>query len=105
MASYVVVGDDVGNYKYYYTADLQTLGFPTQLHVTRRRRHTTWSGEWSSDVCSAVLTTTSYATVNVTSQVTDDLSGVLYADMYFVSPSGTHLAHGQIGRASCRERV
>src|SRR5258708_30739477 len=34
MASYVVVGDDVGNYKYYYTADLQTLGFPTQLHVT-----------------------------------------------------------------------
>src|SRR5258708_38800255 len=53
----------------------------------------------------AVNTTTSYATVNVTSQVTDDLSGVLYADMYFVSPSGTHLAHGQIGRASCRERV
>src|SRR5258708_16288306 len=34
MASYVVVGDDVGNYKYYYTADLQTLGFPTQLLVT-----------------------------------------------------------------------
>src|SRR5258708_26887613 len=33
MASYVVVGDDVGNYKYYYTADLQTLGFPTQLIV------------------------------------------------------------------------
>src|SRR5258708_353286 len=48
----------------------------------------------------AVNTTTSYATVNVTSQVTDDLSGVLYADMYFVSPSGTHLAHGQMNLTS-----
>jgi hypothetical protein len=41
-----------------------------------------------------VDTTSTSATVNLTAQITDDLSGVDLAEMFFVSPSGQHDALG-----------
>ncbi|MGB8011994.1 MAG: Ig-like domain-containing protein [Terriglobales bacterium] len=48
----------------------------------------------------AVDTTTSSATVNVTAQVTDNLSGVNSVHMDFVSPSGAHGAGGYLSLTS-----
>src|SRR5437879_2401337 len=48
----------------------------------------------------AVNTTRSSATVTVTEQVTDDLSGVRYAVMDFVSPSGNQAANCTLGLIS-----
>ena len=86
----VYVGDHVGNYEYYYTSQLQALGFPTQLIVTSNED--TQSPMLTSFTFSptSINTTTSSATVNVTAQVTDNLSGVAVVSPYFVSPSGSH---------------
>ncbi len=83
----VEVGDFANNYLWYYTSDLQALGFPTTLQVTSNQDSTppVLTGFTYSPM--AVNTTTSAATVNVTAQVTDDLSGVGYVTMLFISPS------------------
>src|SRR4051794_41860045 len=75
-----------------------------------RRRHTRWTGDWSSDVCSSDLGTTSFtftvslSQAGVTSQSVNWAvtgSGANAADFAGGGlPSGT-----EIGRASCRERA
>ena len=83
----VEVIDSGGNTKSYNTSDLQALGFPIQLEVTSNQDVTApvLTGFTFSPV--TVNTTTSPAAVMVTAQVTDDLSGVMYAGTNFQSPS------------------
>src|SRR5271154_7283053 len=84
----VYLQDNAGNIGNYYTSQLQALGFPTQLQVTSNPD--TQPPVLTSFAFSpmAVNTTTSPATVNVTAQVTDNLSGVRYVETVFDSPSG-----------------
>src|SRR5258708_3692076 len=48
----------------------------------------------------SVNTTTSSANVTVTEQATDNLSGIQYMDLQFVSPSGTQQADCGLGLIS-----
>ena len=85
----VLVTDNVNNNRFYYTSDLQALGFPTQLQVTSNNQDTTpptLTGFTFSPM--AVNTTTSPATVSLTAQVTDDISGVERVVVIFASPTG-----------------
>src|SRR5690348_18348378 len=66
------------------------LGF----FFSSRRRHTRWTGDWSSDVCSSDLVEQYLLGVGV---------GAGAGDLVLGSPHFDVVA-GQIGRASCRER-
>src|SRR5438876_12427364 len=62
-----------------------------------RRRHTRWTGDWSSDVCSSDLERSFNQASDIKSRI---------------QPAGTkavkvddHIVDFKIGRASCRERV
>src|SRR5438876_11970774 len=57
-----------------------------------RRRHTRWTGDWSSDVCSSDLDAIRLRVENLLAQA-DGVGGIFEG------------AVAQIGRASCRERV
>src|SRR6266487_5233848 len=57
-----------------------------------RRRHTRWTGDWSSVVCSSDLFP----------DLVPELSG---SPEMVVSKEGVVRAREEIGRASCRERV
>jgi hypothetical protein len=98
--SYVYVGDNVGNYQEYYTAQLQALGFPTSLQVTSVQD--TQPPTLTNFTFSPLLvnTTTAPATVSVTAQVTDNLSGVEEVFDYFTSPSGTQYARANLSLSS-----
>ena len=96
----VVVEDNAGNSQEYYTSDLQALGFPTQLQVTSNQDTTPPVLTGFTFSPTAVDTTTSSATVNVTAQVTDNFSGVNSVHMDFVSPSGAHGAGGYLSLTS-----
>jgi hypothetical protein len=98
--SYVYVGDNVGNYQEYYTAQLQALGFPTSLQVTsvQDTQPPTLTTFTFSPI--AVNTTTNPATINVTAQVADNLSGVQEVFTYFNSPSGNQYARANLSLAS-----
>jgi hypothetical protein len=98
--SYVYVGDNVGNYQEYYTAQLQALGFPTSLQVTsvQDTQPPTLTTFTFSPL--AVNTTTNPATINVTAQVADDLSGVQEVFTYFNSPSGNQYARANLSLSS-----
>src|SRR5260370_10853 len=78
IVSQLVVADFVGNFHEYLTSALIALGFPTQLQVTSNQD--TQPPVLTSFTFSptAVNTTTSSATVNLTAQVTDDLSGTFF---------------------------
>jgi hypothetical protein len=89
---YVVVVDNVNNTQFYYTSQLQALGFPTQLQVTSIQDSQPPVLTSFTFTPMAVNTTTSSATVTVTEQMTDDLSGVQYANEIFRSPSGSQVA-------------
>jgi hypothetical protein len=82
----VFVYDNIDNYQGYTAADLSALGFPTQLQVTSNQD--TQPPVLTSFTFSptSINTTTSSATVTVTAQVTDNLSGVSSVDMQFNSP-------------------
>ena len=88
---YVYVQDKVGNSHYYYPADLQALGFPTTLTVTSQEDSAAPILTGFSFSPTQVDTTSTSATVNLTAQITDDLSGVQLGYLYFISPSGQHL--------------
>src|SRR5688500_20103169 len=63
-----------------------------------RRRHTRLQGDWSSDVCSSDLT--------VVHQALGDVEGVdVFRSLEFVREDDLVEGWGEIGRASCRERV
>jgi hypothetical protein len=85
----VVLYDNVGNNQEYSTSDLQALGFPTTLQVTSIQDTTPPVLTGFTFSPTAVNTTTNPATVSVTAQITDDLSGVREAYLGFNSPSGS----------------
>src|SRR5690625_7628962 len=76
-----------------------------------RRRHTRWPRDWSSDVCSSDLADDAAGLAEaqrIGNAVVDDLS--LTTPTTFSGDPTTreklwHVRKGQIGRASCRERV
>jgi hypothetical protein len=84
-----VLYDNVGNNQEYSTSDLQALGFPTTLQVTSIQDTTPPVLTGFTFSPTAVNTTTNPATVSVTAQITDDLSGVREAYLGFNSPSGS----------------
>ena len=65
---------------------------------SRRRRHTRYIGDWSSDVCSSDLAR--YVEEN---QTIRGYTGINVNDI--VKVEDFDKAFGEIGRASCRERV
>jgi hypothetical protein len=87
-----VVVDNVGNTQVYYTSNLQSLGFPTALQITSNQDTTPPVLTSFTFSPMAINTTTGPATVTVTAQITDNLSGVQYGYAQFTSPSG---AQGQ----------
>src|SRR5690348_18359008 len=77
-----------------------------------------WTGDWSSDVCSSDLANdwgTVFRYQLATSAVPSDFNGDGHPDLLFQNASSGQLAvwymngitptGGEIGRASCRERV
>jgi len=89
---YVYVADNVNNNHTYHTSDLAALGFPTQLQVTSNQDLTAPVLASFTFSPTSVDTTTSSATVTMTAQVTDNLSGVAAVDADFISPSGGEAA-------------
>lgn len=93
---YVYVEDNAGNQQYYYTSDLQSLGFPTNLQVTSNPDTT--PPVLTNFIFSPTSVNTTYgpATITVTAQATDNLSGVQSLGPLFLGPSG-----GGIERFGC----
>src|SRR5689334_24624111 len=82
-----------------------------------RRRHTRWNCDWSSDVCSSDLACLDHRTPQLRERLVaacpkgidvyfESVGGeVLYAVMPLLNVGARVPLCGQIGRASCRERV
>src|SRR5690348_18411792 len=80
-----------------------------------RRRHTRWTGDWSSDVCSSDLSAVNYIGVKQGSGLQTALTiakvaavVVVIAAAFLVGPQvavSSPMLAAKIGRASCRERV
>src|SRR2546430_11693393 len=82
-----------------------------------RRRHTRFDCDWSSDVCSSDLNTTTVSTTFIPTLLPSMSTGQryhIYLAFYYWLPNGPVTAGGsthqcldtqEIGRASCRERV
>jgi hypothetical protein len=85
---YVYVEDNAGNQQYYYTSDLQSLGFPTNLQVTSNPDTTPPVLTSFTFTPTSVNTTYGSATITATAQATDNLSGVASLGPLFLSPSG-----------------
>jgi hypothetical protein len=83
----VFLQDDVGNYRYLNTADLQALGYPTTLEVASVQDVTAPTLATFSFAPSSIDTGTGPASVTVSMSLQDDLSGIAYAQARFVSPS------------------
>src|SRR5437764_136662 len=98
---------------YYLTRTMLLVTAVLNFFFSSRRRHTRYIGDWSSDVCSSdllhpvreVLQLAAAAVVadldvELAVGAEEDLAGVV------VAPHRLSLvALGEIGRASCRERV
>ena len=86
----VVLSDNVGNYRFYYTSDLQALGFPTTLTVVSQQdtNAPVLAGGFTFSP-TQVDTTAVSAQVAVSAHITDDLSGFNFGYAAFLSPSGT----------------
>jgi NADH:ubiquinone oxidoreductase subunit C len=81
--------DNARNTRFFTTADLQTLGFDTQVEVVSIQDVTAPTLLHLSLTPTAIDTTTGSRQVTVTAQASDDLSGVwLVTDTCFRSPSG-----------------
>ncbi len=89
--SSMYVQDNIENEQIYSTSQLQAMGFPTQLQVTSNPDNTPPVVTSFTFTPAVVNTTTGAATVTVTAQITDNLSGVGGdgAGVLFLSPSGT----------------
>src|SRR5207302_5391567 len=70
-----------------------------------RRRHTRFSRDWSSDVCSSDLKFDKLGLTNGRKSGGHRDSQTPGADAARAQPDGTRRVAGEIGRASCRERV
>src|SRR5690606_39565169 len=90
-----------------------TPPLPLTSLFSSRRRHTTFSRDWSSDVCSSDLTAALPLTDFEPS--TDDLRALVLQGLsreqkvlptaYLYDEQGSALFERKIGRASCREGV
>src|SRR5690606_39336538 len=79
-----------------------------------RRRHTRFSRDWSSDVCSSDLTTSDFAAMMRAAHLILDGEPKIHSDTLAIPLAGFSRAAdlreavlamgGKIGRASCRER-
>src|SRR5258708_1723607 len=94
------LGDNVGNRSYYSTAQLQALGFPTTLQVTSQQDTMPPTLGAFTFAPTSINTTSNSATVTVTAQASDDLSGVAFIDVFFTSPSGLQNVAGGLGLIS-----
>src|SRR5438876_4021263 len=71
-----------------------------------RRRHTRWTGDWSSDVCSSDLNFLQSLFSGPLAENCSAFPDLLRREKLVVVPvTLLMLAIGKIGRASCRERV
>src|SRR5438876_7263630 len=83
-----------------------------------RRRHTRWTGDWSSDVCSSDLDPASRLPVVGASGAVAAVLGayavtfpkaavrtLIFLGIEILGKYARYAAARQIGRASCRERV
>src|SRR5579863_5882520 len=86
----VTAYDNAGNELYDSTAQLQSLGFPATIGVTSQQDTQPPVLTALSFTPTQVDTTSTSASVSVTAQLTDDLSGVTYGYLVFYSPSGQH---------------
>src|SRR5690348_2450607 len=78
----------------------------SDFFFSSRRRHTRWTGDWSSDVCSSDLLRPGEAVhqareAAATAQVDVD-AALAWRD--FMVSDYSDAGQDQIGRASCRER-
>ena len=85
--TYVQLLDAVGNRVFLYPADLEALGFPTELEVVSEEDVTPPSLVAFDYDPKSVDTTSGAAEVTVDYSVTDDLSGAVTFEIYFTSPS------------------
>src|SRR5690606_40159162 len=94
---------------------VSVVGSNSSFFFSSRRRHTRFSRDWSSDVCSSDLLKPGVGLVLDLGEVTEVSSLGLSAgnwSKYSIviqvvdgSPSTTLPVRSEIGRASCRERV
>src|SRR5437879_13641604 len=83
------------------------MGISSMCFFSSRRRHTRYIGDWSSDVCSSdlhcgPLNPREAARAKRIRQESDHAARKLGEEIHrALTPQG----HGEIGRASCRERV
>src|SRR5688500_20197038 len=70
-----------------------------------RRRHTRLQGDWSSDVCSSDLERAAQAAAHGVGGIQDREEPPRAARALVRPVVGGHAPQGEIGRASCRERV
>jgi hypothetical protein len=85
----IYASDNDSNFFVDNAAQLQSLGFPTNLQVTSQQDITPPTLISFTFTPTSVNTTTSSANVTVTAQLSDDLSGVQNSEVDFTNPSGT----------------
>jgi hypothetical protein len=95
--NYIYVNDVVGNNRWYYAEEIDSLGFPTILTVTSVQDTAPPELTYFSFTPDTVDVTDSSAVVNVTLGAIDDLSGLNYVEAGFSSPSGDQSAYAGIG--------
>jgi hypothetical protein len=96
----VYILDNAGNSVTYYQSDLQALGYPTTLQVTSTQDSKPPVLTFFSYGPQSVDVTNGPATVTVTLQATDDLSGVTYANVGWTSPDGKSFVGSSMGLSS-----
>src|SRR5260370_23490563 len=113
-----VIGEDEGVRRCQHDHDRVALRPERVFFFSSRRRHTRFKCDWSSDVCSSDLASSSPASlaasqadlISLAHEAGDDEAEAILAfqialveDDNLTAPAFTSIA--EIGRASCRERV
>ena len=103
--AYIDLVDVLGNATRLITADVRARGFPTTLTLTSEEVDTTPPHLEAFDISPKTVDVTSPdPRVTVTARVADDLSGLYYFSLSFVSPSFRQhaqvLLYGTLGRVS-----
>ncbi|MBN2598763.1 MAG: cadherin domain-containing protein [Marinifilaceae bacterium] len=86
----IALKDRVTDWKYYYTDELKDMGISAKIHVISQTDSTPpvpVSFFFSPDT---INTSNEDQTVSVSLRVTDDLSGVKYAQLYWLDPLGNN---------------
>src|SRR5690348_14053597 len=89
-----------------YVFECLNLPEPHSFFFSSRRRHTRWTGDWSSDVCFPILRTARLGRVVAFKTFLRTLLHEICHHLDFAKWRMRESFHTQeIGRASCRERV